>query len=445
MGLYSDFGDRFCTSQRPPEEFGSLPARSLDIPDAERRILRQLAAEKRALACEPEMEKRRARWRAANDLKPGRPPIIMDEICWNELDAEEELRLRCRHPLARDLEIGLRRELYRARHGLGDVVVEPFVECPLQVYDSGFGIDEDVDIAQTDPASEIVSRHFHVQIASMEDVQKIRMPRIEVDRQATQDLADAMREALGDAIEVRVTGARGQWFTPWDFLIRVMGVEETMYNLYDEPEMVEAAVERYVQCAMARMEAYEKLGIWASNNAPVRVGSGGYGLISCLPPADGSDVACKPAQMWGCSNAQIFSEISPDMHWQFSLQYDLAWLQRFGIVYYGCCEPLSGKMDLMDRIPNLRKVSMSPWNNFAAAAERCKGRYVMSCKPNPAVFAAEQFDEERAAADIRTILDQTRGCALELVMKDISTVRRQPERLSRWAQIAREMVEQFYA
>jgi hypothetical protein len=30
--------------------------------------------------------------------------------------------------------------------------------------------------------------------------------------------------------------------------------------------------------------------------------------------------------MWGCSNAQIFSEVSPQMHWEFALEHDLRWL-----------------------------------------------------------------------------------------------------------------------
>lgn len=202
---------------------------------------------------------------------------------------------------------------------------------------------------------------------------------------------------------------------------------------------------RYVECSLLRMDRYREEGIWASNNAPVRVGSGGYGLTGRLASGDMLNLACPTQQMWGCGNAQIFSEVSPEMHWQFSLKYEVEWLKQFGAAYYGCCEPLSGKMDLMDRIPNLVKVSMSPWNDFAAAAERCKGRYVMSCKPNPAVLASEHFNEELVRRDIASILVKTRGCSLELIMKDISTVRHEPMRLIRWAEIAREEIYRYYA
>ena len=55
----------------------------------------------------------------------------------------------------------------------------------------------------------------------------------------------------------------------------------------------------------------------------------------------------KPHNMWGCSNAQIFSEVSPKFHWEFALEHDLRWLSRWGLNYYGCCEPLDGKADLL--------------------------------------------------------------------------------------------------
>jgi len=289
-----------------------------------------------------------------------------------------------------------------------------------------------------------VSRHFHILIKEMSDVDKIKMPRVIFDRERTAQFGTLLRELFSGIIDVVDVGSRGLWFTPWDYLIRVMGVEQTMTNLLDDPEFVEAVVKRYVDCSLERMRLYNELGIWASNNHCVRVGSGGYGNTSALDAADLHSSNCPTRQMWGCGNAQIFSAVSPAMHWQFSLQYEMDWLKQFGLTYYGCCEPLSGKMDLMSRIPNLRKVSMSPWSDLHTAAERCKNKYVMSCKPSPAVFAADSFDEDAARSDILAILDATKGCSIEIIMKDISTLRFEPARLIRWARIARETINERY-
>lgn len=443
MSRYLNLRDRFGLDFPETPSFGRLPQDALALPKEDVQRLRALGERKRQYALDPVMDERRARWRAANDLQMTKPPIAVDEICWTEID-DSALKLQCSHPFARELEDFLVKELYMADHALCDQVIEPFLENPLVVYDSGFGIDEVVDTRSTAFNSEVVSRHFHILIGGMDDIEKIREPEVALDRERTEQFGALLSEVFDGILPVVTVGARGLWFTPWDYLIRVMGVDQTFIKLYDEPEFVEAAVKRYVDMAMIRMEKYRSLGIWASNNAPVRVGSGGYGLVSALDAQEAHPLNCPTAQMWGCGNAQIFSSVSPAMHWQFSLQYEMEWLKQFGLTYYGCCEPLSGKMDLMDRIPNLRKVSMSPWNKFEAAAERCKGKYVMSCKPSPAVFAGDSFDEGEAKRAILAILNATKGCSLELVMKDISTLRFRPERLHAWAQIARQTVDEFF-
>jgi len=444
MSRYLNLADRFGATVPGIPVLGCLPAEQLDIPQADIAILRALAAKKHRYANDPVMETRRKLWRATNDLVMIKPPIYINEICWEEMNRAGELTLHCTHPFALELEEFLRQELYCYEHGLGDCIIDDMLESPLVVYDSGFGIDEDVDTVHTDRNSEIVSRHFKPYILTMDDVEKIKTPKVYVDHERTAQYTNLMREIFDGILDVQIAGARGLWFTPWDYLIRVMGINETLYNLVDEPDFVEAVVKRYVDCAMVRMEQYRKLGIWASNNYSCRVGSGGYGLVSCLTEPEEGAINCETLQMWGCGNAQIFSTVSPEMHWQFSLQYEMDWLKQFGLTYYGCCEPLYNKMDIMDQIPNLRKVSMSPWNKWAVAAERCRGKYVMSCKPSPAKFTVGEFSETEARKELETIINETQGCSIEIIMKDISTVDYHPERLWRWAKIARETIDGMF-
>ncbi len=443
MSRYLNLRDRYGYDLTPDINLGRVPDGELALPRQDINRLRELGRQKHEAANLPEMQERKKRWQSANDLQMTIPPIYVNEICWSEIQSDE-LALHCTHPFARELEEFLLQELYCFNHDLGDIIVDDFIENPLVVYDSGFGIDEEVDIKSTEYNNDIVSRHFHILIATMDDIEKIREPEVLVDHERTRQYGELMEEIFGGIIEIRTIGSRGLWFTPWDYLIRVMGVNETLENLYLEPEFVEATVKRYCDMAMVRMQKYRELGIWASNNAPVRVGSGGYGIISALDDPDKHLMHCPTQQMWGCGNAQIFSGVSPAMHWQFSLQYEMEWLRQFRVTYYGCCEPLSGKMDIMDRIPNLRKVSVSPWSNVEAAAERCRGKYVMSCKPSPAIFAEQSFDEGEAKRNIEHILNATKGCSIELVMKDISTLHFRPEILWRWANIARETISEYY-
>jgi hypothetical protein len=130
------------------------------------------------------------------------------------------------------------------------------------------------------------------------------------------------------------------------------------------------------------------------------------------------------------------------MHQEFELDYMNPVYARFGLVYYGCCEPLDKKLDIVKKIPNLRKISMSPWVDVEAGAAQIGGKYVFSRKPSPAFLATDVWNPTAVEKDLRETLDACRrhGCPVELILKDISTVRYQPQRLWEWAAIAQRLV-----
>jgi hypothetical protein len=91
--------------------------------------------------------------------------------------------------------------------------------------------------------------------------------------------------------------------------------------------------------------------------------------------------------LWMFGLAQMFSTVSPQMFKEYEVEYTNRICERFGLVYYGCCDPLDGKMNEVRMIPNVRKVSMSPWVNEERGAEEIGKEYVYSRKPNPALLA----------------------------------------------------------
>ena len=64
----------------------------------------------------------------------------------------------------------------------------------------------------------------------------------------------------------------------------------------------------------------------------------------------------------------------------------------------------------------------------------------MSNKPNPSYLAGSVFDEDVVRKDLRRTIEAAKanGLGLELLLKDISTVEKDPGRLWRWSQIAME-------
>ena len=205
--------------------------------------------------------------------------------------------------------------------------------------------------------------------------------------------------------------------------------------------MVHAFYEKMVQAWMIELDQFEAKNLLSLDCNNTRIGSGGYGHSKALPGDNFNPDWVRPHNMWGCSNAQIFSDVSPEMHWEFAIEHDLKWLERWGLTYYGCCEPLAGKSHLLKRISNLRKVSCSPWNNSRQAIEELGNDYVISRKPSPAVFASKTFDPDQARREIRDFLDLAGGsCHIEVIMKDISTVKYNPRQLWEWEQICMEEV-----
>ena len=388
----------------------------MEITQADRDVLRALASQVAEIAALPIQEQRAENHARINRLERAKPTIHIYQVPWHEMDVDGELEPRCAQPFCRGIEQGLRQTLYSWKHMPGDMVVSAAMGQPLVIHDTGFGISEDVDVARTDARSDVVSRHFHIQIKDEADAEKIKTPVVTLDPAATEEQFQARRTIFDDILPVRKHGVGGFWFAPWDELVRWTGVQEILLDMALRPEYVHLLVDRFVTAWLRRLDQYEAQGLLA---APL-------------------------SALWGVGAAQIFSEVSPAMHEEFALRHEARFYARFGKNYYGCCEPLHHKVNVIRRnIPNLRKISMSPWVDFDKAVENVGDTLIFAWKPNPAVLASETWDPEFVRRDMREKLGKARHCIVEIHMKDISTVRYQPQRLWEWARIAAEVTEEF--
>ena len=408
---------------------------------ADKDILRRLGAEIAEISALPAQKESARLWTKMNTLKSERPVVWINELPCNEMNVDDELTLRCENQFARHLEDELRKTIYQWNHMRGDMVVNDYIECPKAIHSTDFGIVESVEALKQNDDSAIKSRHFKIQISEPEDIEKIKMPVITHNEIATANRFAAMSEVFEGVMPIKTVGQSHIWFTPWDYLIRWWGVQEAMLDLVMRPEMVHTAVDRMVDAWMCELDQFEKMNLLELDNNNTRVGSGGYGYVEGLPREDFDPNHIHPNNMWGCSNAQIFSEVSPEMHWEFAIEHDMRWMKRWGLNYYGCCEQLHNKVELMRKIPNLRKISVSPWCNFEKIFSEIGNDYALSAKPSPAVFTDHGWSREKARADIREILDASGGKGhIELIMKDVSTVNYKPQRVWEWIEVAMEEV-----
>lgn len=399
-------------------------------------ILRDLGRRLSGLAALPVQAERVRRWRNLNGLLPERPLLHIQQQPWSELEAADEfLRPRVQDPFLRGIEIGLRRRLYQAQHHPDDSPLAAEVVCPLAWSDSGFGIAGQ----ETRSADGIAgAAHYVPVIRELADVEKIRDPVVVRDDAETARRRVALEEAFAGVLPVRVRGVAHEWCAPWDRLICWYGIDQLFLDMVDRPALVHAAIGRLMDALLARRRQQQELGILDVSDGNHGVGSGGLGITDELPGPAGRPALVTPAHQWGTSTGQIFGGASPRMHDEFCLRYELRWLADYGLNCYGCCEALHQKMHLLRRIPRLRRVSISPWCDIGKAAQAIGATLVFSIKPNPAVLAADRWDVGQARRELRRSLDGARGCRVEAVLKDISTVRGEPHRLAEWAAMAAE-------
>lgn len=410
----------------------------MKIPAKDRTILRRLA-ERWAKAAELPVQKTTAdQWRRLNRLGRGKPMVWMNEICWKEID-EAQAR-ETTDPFCRSVEGVMRRNLYQWDHLRVDMVVEPWFPCDIVVGGSGFGIQPK---ERTIDHGQIRSHGYEPVIKEEADVQKIKDPVVVPDWEKTEENFQALQKAFGDILPVRKQGTVSTWFAPWDLLVTWWGVEAALTDLAMRPELVHMAMERLTTALCSQLEQREKLGLLSLNNGNFRVGSGGLGYTDLLPQKDFDGAHVRPMDMWGSATAQIFSEVSPAMHEEFALKHELRWLERFGLNCYGCCEPLHRKIDMLKKIPRLRRISMSPRADIDVGAAAIGTQYIYSHKPNPAILATDKWNPAAARRELKDALDRTRGCIVEVILKDISTIRNEPRRLAEWAQIATEVTAEY--
>jgi hypothetical protein len=412
---------------------GQVPV-DLAIEAGEGEILQRLAARVAELASQPVEQEKLQLWYDHNELKPTRPVIFCDpENGWNEIILPEQLE--CQNPLPRSWELTLRKEIFWGAEMGDDRVVEPCFSLPHVYAESDWGMHE-VRVGGEQGGA----YRWEAPLQDYAAFDRLHYPRITLDTAATQKRLDLAREILGDLLEVRLRTA--WWWSlgmTWT-LVNLRGLERMMYDMVDAPDDLHRMMGFLRDGYLARLQSLEQHGLLSLNNDGTYVGSGGFGWTHELPQPDFTG-RVRPIDMWGFGESQETVAVSPGMFAEFIFPYQLSILERFGLNCYGCCEPLDSRWHVVEKIPRLRRVSISAWANIPKMAERLGDRYIFSMKPAPSDLALPSFEEDYLRLKLRQAFRDSRGCRVEAIMKDNNTIRGDPQRVMRWVQIARQEAE----
>lgn len=401
----------------------------------DREIIRELAKQYMEYATDEKQRKMNERMLATNDLKIVRPPVLIDEIPWGQMNIDGELTCLCEDSSARQVETWLRRALYRRKYFKVDTMLEPFYRISMAYDSSGIGIVAQDEIMRTDETSNVGSHSYTDVLEEEDSVEKIKIPTFTARPDKDARAVEMFGDLLGDVLPVKLCGRGYLYHAPWDQIVRFRGMEPILYDFYDRPEHLHAIRQKFLDIVIAEMDFVEK-ELHVDPTAP---------NLHCTPAAISGLAEDGWKATWLRTMAQGFSEVSPAMHDEFEISYILQIADRFAYTYYGCCEPLDSKLDVIFKIPNLRKVGVSPWAKEEVLAERLGGKYVYARKPSPANVAISTDPEVIRRETEKTVkLCQQYGCPVEFVLKDISTVSGKPENLIVWSQVVSDVLDAYY-
>jgi hypothetical protein len=420
-------------------DYGSTPKfaagikNEVFISEKDRNILKNLALEVRSIS-ERDIEKeKRKKWILHNDLKLKKPLIFCDpENGWNEIIIGN--LLKCVGSLAKKWEVILKKEIFWGTKMHDDKVILPYFDIGYTYSDSGWGLQ--TSFYGGDGGSYI----WDAPLKNDADAEKLQFPKIEIDYKTTNETVELANEIFNGILEVRL---KGVWW--WSLglttsLAFLRGLQNLMIDMMDKPELIHRIMKFLMEGTLAELKFLEEGRLLSLNNDSY-VGSGGFGFTEDLPQKGFSACEVKTADIWGFSESQETTGISPAMFEEFIFRYQLPVLKLFGLNCYGCCEPMDKRWDMVKKIPNLRRVSVSSWANFEQMKENLQDNYIYSLKMKPTDLAAPVMDEDVARKRIRNILGAAKGCIIEIIMKDNHTIGNNPDNVIRWTRIAREESE----
>ena len=405
-------------------------------------VLRDLVKRQREISQDPIMEERRSLWLHHTALDSQRP-MILAETSGVRDEVVPVSALQCREEWPRAMERGLRELIFRYEQVRDDLVIEPRIKVGWQITVGDFGVPMEVVRGEND--GKLGSYTWDPPVKDLDrDLDKLRFRPLSVDREKTAARIELLEDLFGDILPVVNRG--WYWWTTGltGTAIRLIGLGQLMMAMYDNPKGLHRLMAFLRDDFLHYLDWFECEGLLPLNNEDDYVGSGSMGYSNQLPQPDwkeGDPVRVK--DMWGLSESQETVGVSPAMFEEFVFQYQEPVIGRFGLSYYGCCEPVHGRMRTIKQLPNLRSVSVSPWCDQEIMAEELGQDYVFCRKPKPTLISTAEFDEDMIRKDLRTTLRIAGHGPLELVMKDVHTLCDQPWRMGRWVEIAREVCAEF--
>jgi hypothetical protein len=363
---------------------------------------------------------------------------VFPEGSWDEILNDRDLHAT--DPLLRNREWQLRARVYEHEHFPCDRPISKRWVVNKSVSTTGWGL-----YPREKPSSQAGkgALHYEQVLRSAEDLKQLRYPEVRVDEKESAERLKLAQDLFGDILDVQQAGVTHISFHPMGDYMRLRGHEQSLLDMYMEPQLVHDTMAFFEEGHRRIVRQYEEMNLLGLNNDGSYHSSGGIGYTDELPAKGFNPARVRTIDMWASAEAQELAAVSPEQHEEFATQYERRLLAQFGLNGYGCCEPLHDKLDNVLTVPNMRRVSISPWADLEKSVAKLGNRCIFSWKPHPAHLVGD-FDPTRIRQYISRTVSVAReaGCVLEMILKDTHTCENHPERFTEWTRIAMQCAKE---
>lgn len=403
----------------------------------DRNRLRTLAAHQMELAGSEKNLQRIELWKRHNSCRGERPVIHIEVGTF----ANETIipQLECEDEFARSLEYSLIHNCINLEVFDDDRVVAPYFQTSCDSWFKLFGHTIKESVLTKEDGTEMGHTFEHIIDDLEDDFDKVTSPsEFGVDKSSTEKRIERIADVFGDILPVkRVCGCL--YAVPTQQVVHMMGMENMFYSMYDYPDEFKEMISRIADDYIAYFKYLESENVLLQNHSFENLAQGSM----CFWEESTKPGQIKTTDIWGFMDSQETVGVSPEMFHEFIFPYYKRIAENFGRLSYGCCEPVSAFWEDIKTLPNLKKVSISPWCDEEFMAEQLRGSGIIyHRKPSPNFLGVgDTLDEEAFRQHIEKTLVTARGCELEITQRDVYTINHDINKVKRYVEIIRESIE----
>jgi len=409
----------------------------MTVSQKDREILRARAAHQMELANAPIMQARIKDWQALNNFRMNRPMVFLEmDTFVHEVIPK---RLTCEGETARGIEAQILRNTLQSELFDDDFVVPDHFPIGWHVGFELLGQESKREYAKAESGNNALGHQFIHTINDLEeDWEKLGHSTWHVDRAGTAEWQAFIEDILGDILPTKMK-MHGLGSCPTQKLVHIMGMEAMFTNMMDYPELFLQLMQRIADETIAYYRFLQDEGLLMPTTHDNRLGQGTYCFTEELP-AEAPQGDLQVNDVWGYMDSQETVGLSPALFGELVFPAYKAISSQFGLLSYGCCEPVSVFWEYISQFENLRKVSISPWCDQAMMAEALsKRKTIFHRKPSPNYLGVDvNLDEDAFRAHIMETVNHARDCTLEITQRDVYTIHNNEAKARRYVEIIRE-------